>query len=229
MKKFTYIFAILVAGMFVNSCLDEKVEPYTPAVPDVDGCYRVSFPEQTVCAYELDPTDETASTVTIKAKRKVTTGKITVPITITQVPFDKDFVFTNTELVFEDGDDETTFQVSFPTAETGVDYACHITIEDPQYASAFAKDTTYFSFNFIKVKWETKAVGVIDSWWAEDIVPDVTLQHCETFPERYRFVDPYGYGKDLLFTTVGEEQEDKDGDKFYNVRVKPTFSGRVNS
>ena len=225
MKKYSYIFALCVSATLLFSCT-KKEEAYIPGEPDQSSGYQVSFPEQKIVpSYEIDPSDPTASTVTITATRKNTTDAITVPIVIEQVPFDAPQVFQATDLVFEAGQETATFQVSFPDAEVGVEYTCHIMIDDPKYASMYASDSKPFaSFTFLKVKWETIATGTLNSWWMGGLVPDVTLQHCETFPERYRFVDPFGYGVDLLFTTYGEEKEDDTGDKYYNCRVAPTFA-----
>ena len=227
MKKINYILALLAVGALAFACT-EKEEVYTPGEDDVEGCYRVSFPQQTVLtAYELDPEDETAATVTIKAKRQVTSGKITVPITIEQVPFDSAFVFTHTDLVFEDGAADATFEVSFPKAAVGVEYICHVMVTDPQYVSMYSADTTYISFKFLKVSWETLATGTFSESIAFGAtVPDVKLQHCVTFPERYRLVDPLGFGQDITFTSVGEKQEDKDGE-YYVLSLKPQESGYV--
>ena len=214
MKTYKYLFVLSAAAALLLSCTKQE-EAYTPGDPDLANSYRVSFPAQTVTPYEISPEDPSASTVTIKATRVNTAGRITVPVVIEQVPFDSEFVFEHTDLVFEDGAATAEFQVSFPKAEVGKEYSCHIMIDDPQYASMYSEeDTPYFSFKFLKVLWEDLATGKLDSWWAEGEVPGVTLQHCVTFPERYRFVDPYEAGFDMVFTTTGEEKTDDNGDKF---------------
>lgn len=228
MKTFNYIFAILAAGALLASC-GEKEDAYVWGEEENANCYGITFPDQTVCDYELDPEDPAASVVTINAHRAVTTGDITVPVTIRQWPYDDEYVFAHTDLKFADGESDASFQVSFTNAEIGKEYECHITIEDPQYASLYKKEVNFISFKFMKVSWETLAVGTLDSWWAEEEIPDVTLQHCLTFPDRYRLVDPYGYGSDVVFTTTGEAKTDKDGGTYYNVRVAPTFSGYTHS
>ncbi|MBQ1647442.1 MAG: hypothetical protein II047_03075 [Bacteroidales bacterium] len=227
MKQIKYIFALSAAVALLASCM-QKAEPYVPGEPDQANSYRISFPEQTVTSYEVDPNDPAASTVTITATRKVTSGKITVPLVIEQVPFDKDFAFENTELVFEDGQETAQFKVTFTKAEVGKEYTCHIMVADPKYASLYSsEDTPFISFTFVKVAWETLATGTLDSWWAEGEIPGVTLQHCVTFPERYRFVDPYKDGWDLLFTTFGDEKTDKEGKAYFNCRVAPTETSTV--
>lgn len=222
MKKYNYIFALCAAASLLFSCTEKEI--YIPGEPDLKDGYQVSFPQQTIVpSYEIDPTDPAANTVTVKATRKNTAGAITVPIVIEQVPSDAPQVFEATNLVFEAGQETATFQVSFPDAEIGVEYTCHIMIDDPQYASMYALDSKpYVSFSFLKVKWETLATGSLDSWFMEDVLPGVTLQHCETFPERYRFLDPYGVGVNLVFTLFGDEKQDQDGNRYYNCRVAPT-------
>lgn len=227
MKQIKYIFALSAAVALLASCM-QKEEPYVPGEPDLANSYRISFPEQVVTPYEVDPNDPAASTVTITATRKVTSGKITVPLVIEQVPFDEDFVFENTELVFEDGQETAQFKVTFTKAEVGKEYTCHVMVADPQYASMYSsEDTPFISFSFLKVAWETLATGTLDSWWAEGVIPGVTLQHCVTFPERYRFVDPYEDGWDLVFTTFGDEKKDKEGKAYFNCRVAPTVTSTV--
>ena len=223
MKKFKYIVALSAAAALLFSCTEKELS-YIAGKPDQADSYRVSFPAQKIVAsYEIDPTDVAASTVTVRATRQNTQGKITVPLVILQVPFDKDFVFENTDLVFEDGASTASFQVSFPNAEVGVEYTCHIMVEDPAYAWMYSpEDKPFVSFTFLKVQWETLATGSLNSWWMEGVVPNITFQHCITYPERYRFVDPYGFGQDLVFTKFGKEQTSTSGLTYYNLRVAPT-------
>lgn len=226
MKTFNYIFAILAAGALLASC-GEKEDAYVWGEEENANCYGVTFPDQTVCDYELDPEDPAASVVTVKAHRAVTTGDITVPIVIRQVPFDDEYVFAHTDLKFADGESDATFQVSFTNAEVGKEYECHITIEDPEYGSLYKKEVNFISFSFMKVKWTTLATGTLNSAFFGALasvpkLPGVVLQHCETFPEKYRLVDPFHSGVDFVFNTIGDEKVDGDGDKYYSI-VLPMF------
>lgn len=230
MKKIKYLVALSAAAALLFSCTEKELS-YVAGKPDQADSYRVSFPAQKiVSSYEIDPSDASANTVTIKATRQNTQGKITVPLVIQQVPFDKDFVFENTDLVFEDGASTASFQVSFPNAEVGVEYSCHIMVEDPAYAWSYSpEDKPYVSFSFLKVQWETLATGTLQSYFAktyltgEANIPNVKLQHCVTFPERYRIADPYyGSGTHIVFTLFGKEKKSAKGLTYYNVRVAPT-------
>lgn len=236
MKKLNYIAisAISALAIFAVSCdiypSSSETPYYEAGAYDDPSCYRVSFPEQDVTPYEVDPADASATTVTIYAQRRYPTGKITVPLTITQDPFDAEFVFENTDLVFEDGQSEASFQVSFPKAEVGKEYVCHVMVTDPQFASMYKNDVTFISFKFMKVSWETVATGVLNSWWEDGSnIPGVVFQHCVTYPERYRFLDPYGYGNDMLITSDNKELKDSNGDTYLIMRVAPQESGYVHS
>ena len=228
MKKFKYIVALSAAAALLFSCTEKELS-YVAGKPDQADSYRVSFPAQKIVAsYEIDPKDASATTVTVKATRQKTEGKITVPLVIQQVPFDKDFVFQNTDLVFEDGASTATFQVSFPNAEVGVEYFCHIMVEDPAYAWNYSpEDKPYVSFSFLKVEWETVATGSYSSFFGNKILKkkdytNVALEHCVTFPERYRIVDPFGKGFSIPFTVYGKEKKSASGATYYNVRIAPT-------
>lgn len=225
MKKIYNILAIAAAGAMLFACT-EKEDVYTPGAKEDTNCTRISFPEQTVCDYELDPADASSNTVRIEAIRKGdVTEAVTVPLVITQVPADSAFIFTHTDLAFEAGKDTASFTVSFTEAQVGVEYTCHVMVADPKFGSVYTRDTTYFSFSFLKVKWNTLTKGTYNSV-RYGAVADVSLQACETFPGRYRFIDLFA--EPLVFTLYGKEQSDEEG-KFYNFSFVGPNTGQFNS
>lgn len=222
MKKIYNILAIAAAGVMLFACT-EKEDTYTPGVAEDTNCTRISFPKQTVCDYELDPEDASANTVRIEAIRKgdVTEG-VTVPLVVTQLPADSAFVFTHTDLVFEAGKDTASFTVSFPEAQIGVEYTCHVMVADPKFGSVYTRDTTYFSFSFLKVKWTTIAKGTYYSG-RYGAIPDIPLQACETFPGRYRFTTDL-FAEPLVFSVYGKEKQGQ-GYTYYNFSFTAPNSG----
>ena len=75
---------------------------------------------------------------------------ITVPVTVTG---SEDAIFSASEISFDDGATETTFQVSFPDAEIGTTYSCNIQIEDKKYAFIYGEKASGVSFSVTRVKW----------------------------------------------------------------------------
>lgn len=227
MKNIKYIIAVLAAGAVLSACSEE--EKYTKGAPEQENTYDVYFPTQTVTDYELDPTDESASTVTVTVKRANTSGAITVPITIEQAPDTTAFVFTATEVSFEDGEDETTFQISFPDALIGVEYICHVLVDDPAYAKVYSYNPdqpAFLSFKFIKVSWTTIATGTYKSWYFGD-KPGVELQKCDQNDKALRLLNPFlgGDGCILALSIIGDAKEDEDGETYYNLALEPQFTG----
>ncbi len=132
------------------SCVEEEV--HKPGEADADGCYGVYFPAQE-SALTLDPAEPL--TATIAVVRTVSTEEITVPVKLT----DETGIFAISELKFEDGQTESTIEVTFENAEVGVKYACALAIEDPQYASKYSSNPVYLDFSVVREKWNDLGKG----------------------------------------------------------------------
>ncbi len=147
MKKFLYSILAFAAISFAGvSCVQE--EPHKPGEPDADGCYGVYFPAQAT-DLNLDPAD--ALTTEIAVVRTVSTGDITVPVTL----IDEAGVFSISPLTFEDGQTESYLELSFDKADVGITYTCSLVIEDPQYASNYSANPVHLDFSVLREKWNT--------------------------------------------------------------------------
>lgn len=147
MKKFITI--LTVVALAAISCQQEQ-QPYTPGEPDLSDCYDVYFPVQEAAgSHTYDPNKSPVATFT--AVRSNAEGAITVPV---EVSASADGIFTVEDIYFEDGQTETTFDVTFPNAELGTTYNLHIEVSDPQYASLYKSHTPYLDFSVLRVEWQ---------------------------------------------------------------------------
>ncbi len=139
------------------------------------------------------PADPSPHKMTFTVKRLKSEGAINVPYTIS--PAD---VFTGTEIKFEDGQTETTFDVYFSNdASVGVTYECHETIEDPEYALTYSADyKPAMIAEAILIKWNRVygPNGEEYGYWRDD------------FATAY-FGYSTGYSDEVIF----EERDDKPG------------------
>lgn len=138
-------FAAMVAGCQIP----EAVEPqYVPGEADNAFCYGVSFPKQDAAgSHSFDP--EAEKVITLTAKRTNTFGDVTVPVEV----IDTAGVFTVAPIEFADGQEETTFKVTFPTAKVGVKYGATIDITNTEYASIYGQGAKSISFDVLIVTW----------------------------------------------------------------------------
>lgn len=202
MKKFNkYLLAtfaaVLSAGLF--SCVEEA-PAYEPGQPDVKDCQGVYFPTQDAAGdHTMDPTME--KVITITAVRANSDGAITVPVT---AKASHDGIFNVGELKFADGQTETTFDVTFPNAETAVKYTLALSIDDPAYASLFNSTPVSLQFSVFCVEWNwfmkedgsDKALFTFNQvWWGEThqfylkYYEVDGVRHCVTVSEPCRYED----------------------------------------
>ena len=139
--KYILAFGAMAAAV---SCMPET--PYEPGEAEVDGCYGVYFPAQETDLVR-DPSE--SRTATISVMRSNSEDAITVPLTVV----DTSGLFTVSELVFEDGQSETTIDLSFEGVEVGVTYGVSFVIEDPQYASKYSSNPIALDFSVIYERW----------------------------------------------------------------------------
>lgn len=166
MKTFkSLLYALAATALFVG-CSDD--ETYTPGQQENPDCYGVYFPSQAnIADLELDPADEPALSFTVR--RTKSEGEITVPVTVASAQGDD--IFEATEIEFADGQEETTFVISFPDTEVGTTYACEVNIDDPLYASTYTERSTGFGFSITRVKWVlvTGPNGETTGKWRDDL------------------------------------------------------------
>ncbi len=206
MKKFTYILFAAAAGLFaLSSCVKETVEVGEPE----NDSYGVYFGALTEDSFELDPNEEAKLTFTVF--REKTDGEITVPVVINATYESENGTesarefFSNTDIVFEDGQAETTFDVEFPNAATCTEYTCTVECVDKDYVHIYSDKPTSIAFTVNRVKWNrlTGENGEQYGSWTDDIVASVygmnnfTNDKVEVYerddkPGYYRFKDAYG-------------------------------------
>lgn len=179
--------------------------------PENPDCYYVYFPlpgEST--DLELDPAADTK--VTLKVRRLKSEDAITVPVTIKSNVAN---IFEASEIKFADGQDETTFDVTFPNSEIGTTYSCEIHIEDPQYASVYGEKPAGTKFSVTRVKWNklTGDGGETMGKWRDGVISslfNVTNPYAEVDIEIYERADRKGYyrmvpyTKNLIFALFGK-------------------------
>ncbi len=148
MKKYIKYFAWIAAAAFAVVSCQEEVQPHQPGEPDASGCYGVYFPTQAASGMHVySPVQDPSVEITLK--RTNTTGSISVPIVAT---CSEEGIFTVGDATFADGQDETTFMVSFPTAQEGTTYTASFTIEDTQYASMYSSNAISLDFSVMRVQ-----------------------------------------------------------------------------
>lgn len=146
---FKYTLVLLAAAGMMASCAKEVEDVYTKGEADVANCMSVSFPKQDEAgSHTLEPT--APKTVTFKAKRAVTTGDVTIPVEVV----DTAGVFNVGAITFADGQEETTFDVTFPNVKVGVKYGLSINITDPKYASIYGAGSVSLKYDVMVVTWE---------------------------------------------------------------------------
>ncbi len=149
MKKYINIlFAATVAAFAVLSCSTKEKDPFTPGDPEENGCYGVYFPAQDASGSHIySPVQDPV--IEIKVARKNTSGSITVPVVS---EFSEDGIFKLDPVTFADGQAETTFNVSFPTAKEGTNYTASIYITDNQYAAKYSDQAMGIDFSVMRVE-----------------------------------------------------------------------------
>lgn len=209
MKTINKIFAIALAALPVfASCTEEKIEVGGPE----NDSYGVYFETLTTAqkSVVLDPAEETV--LTFKAYRTKENDDIVVPITVTVDSDGEDSsedVFVVSEILFEDGQTETEFEVSFPDSKVGVTYSCTIECTSPKYVYLYSSKPTYLNFEVLREKWSPVAAikgsdgkdGI--ALWRDDFLAsafsrydnvewEVEVYENESKPGYYRFRNVYG-------------------------------------
>ena len=117
MKLINKIFllgALIGLVAFIGCSEDDLVKP-TPSPGAPEGTQGVYFPTTNKAAFELMPVDPTEFTLTIA--RSVSEGAVDVPLT--QDENEGNVFVVPASVSFAAGETETTFKVTFPTAEEG--------------------------------------------------------------------------------------------------------------
>ena len=189
MKKFSkYIFTLAALALATTACLKE--EEYQKGAADLEGCYGVYFPTQET-AYVVDPDSAPEQTITVV--RTNSEGDIVVPV---KVETSVEGVLTISDIEFADGQSETTFTLSYPTAEIGTKYTMSITIEDPLYASKYLDGATSLDISVLRERWISLGKAqYLDDWFGMfigiPIVGETEILQNELNPNMFRIMDPF--------------------------------------
>ena len=227
MKKFKNIilFAAAALPLSLVSCQEEiGVGPLDP-----EGCYGVYFPEQGVPG-EQEPND--SKTFTFTARRTNTDGAIGVPVTV----LDTNDVYQVSDIVFADGEKETTFKVRYPGVKTGNDYPCTIRISDPQYYSKYSANTIELSWTVSVVKWNKLGEGKDNlATYRDGVMSNAfSLEPAETKCEIYERADMPGYFRlkgvytnEFIQKIIGEEGDFSQLLSDSKIEINATDSSKV--
>lgn len=184
------IYALLaVFSLIAVSCTQQDV--YAPGKQDLEGCYKVYFPSQTVSAGLVTIEESASPVVKVTVIRELADDDITVPFELTG-----DDVFEVDDIIFEDGQTESTFMVRFPTAEMGKTYTCTIEVKDPQYVSNYRLTSNYITISVVRESWEEIGEATyIDSWFSDSkgqpISTKVKVYKSKNKKGEFRVNDPY--------------------------------------
>lgn len=200
-----YLFAISAAAFTFAAC--EKEAEIKPGEPELDNCYGVYFPVQEASGDHIyNPTQDKVLEITVA--RTNTEGAITVPVTASFTdPDGPTDVFTASDIVFADGQAETTFTVNFDNAEEGVKYAGHFVIEDNQYASIYSKNSIGLDFSVMCVEMLT----LKDEAGTADAKVNFTINN--------DFLGDFNYNEDSYQTEGKIEYYEVDGVRYGKVVV----------
>ena len=199
MKTLKNILYAFIAVFVLAGCDDDG--DYLAGAPENPDCYNVYFPAQdNATDLELDPAAETK--LSFIARRTNSEGAITVPVSVKK---NQDGVFALTSIEFADGQEETTFDVTFPDTEIGTKYACEINIDDTKYASVYGEKSVGMTFSVTRVKWNRLegADGETKGKWRDDVISSlfgVTYANAEVELEIFERDDRPGYYRMVPYT-----------------------------
>ncbi len=220
MKTITKIFgaaSLALAAVALFSCTNEI--DYSAGEPDVDGCYRVYFPEQDT-DISVDPDDDATLTIYVMRDDSASDEAITVPYELTDTSSTGVFKVED-EIVFAAGSYETSFTVSFAEAEIGTSYSCAIDITDPQYASRYSTLASGIDVTAIRDRWKdmdddgSYATFSDECWF--DYSYQVHIQQNDIDATRYRLEWPYAEG--LYYEYGYSLDEAYGGDQYLTLKV----------
>lgn len=174
MKTIKKLGLVLCSALVFVAC-DTISDDYKPGSWDAEGTFQdVSFVGKATVTDELDPTDPTTATVTLK--RKNTKGELVVT---PEVVLNDDSVFTVTDFHFADGDSLATATISFPEAKIGTSYSLQMTVTDKNLVSSYSGGV-FFKYNVTRVKWVSLGKGT----YIDNVLPSIfTFTDVQSEPE----------------------------------------------
>ena len=176
MKKLFYIFSLISAAALVTVSCQKEEDKINPADNPADAadCYGVYFPVQDASGDHIfSPVDDPVIEITVARDADHTNGAITVPVKAT---FSEEGIFDVEDIVFADGQAETTFKVRFDKAVEGTNYSAHFVIEDNAFASIYNNKPIGLDFSVMRVQMqdllnpktnEPAVITLNEGWWGE--------------------------------------------------------------
>lgn len=214
MKTFYKISSLLLMLSMVAVSCGKKELVYEAGEAEDTNCMGVYFPAQAVAGnHEVDPADPTQ--VTILVSRTNSVGDATVPYVISATcdgePVED--VFTADEMVFKDGQTETSITLKYPEAKVGIPYSCSIRVTEKAYAAIYGQGVPEITYSFTRVKWNDLGKGkmredfltsVLGSYVSSaNPVWDVTFFERDDQPGLYRIYN--AYDEDNIVAWLGDD------------------------
>ena len=166
--KTTYIkcFMAVALTMFMSACVEEDIEKGTPDLEDCMGVYFVEEQENAKDHILEYGEDETYLDFTLR--RVKCDIEESVPFHLSAYVIEKeqldtsyreyaepaDNIFKPTEILFKEGQKETSVRVRFNDIEVGKKYTCVLELTDPLYASVYDNVCTSITFTVQMHKWK---------------------------------------------------------------------------
>ncbi len=148
--KINRLLKVLSLSLLVlfTACSDYE-DTVVPSPDRPAGNQGVYFPTDNSSLFELEPAEATQITLTIA--REVSTGSVSVPIT---VEVNDDNVFNVPQSVtFADGETEVDFVVTFPNAVEGVAYNLKLAVVGDDIVNPYGSDLPNLSTVVSRIKW----------------------------------------------------------------------------
>lgn len=207
-KYFYLLAAVALAGMV--SCVKEK-EEFTPGDPDSETCEGVYFIKQDVIEEMqiFDPTQEKKDRIIVA--RTNSDGALTVTprvglsiITSEGVEDGDASVFTVSDIVFADGQEESYVDLDFSKVKEGVQYSLHLSIDGDENSSKYSSSLKACDYKVLCVAYKTFSQPKADEkdpdvparitfkhgWWQETRTALIKyyevdgVRHCVTYDEK---------------------------------------------
>lgn len=164
MKRIFLPIIAIVALSLATSCSENPA--YTPGESDDPYCQYVYFPEDQSVSGELALTPSSSKALTLVAKRKVTTGAVSVPI---EIESDTPELFSVAgPAQFADGSDEAAVVLNISeNAPLDQTFSCSVKVTDPQFASNYDADPTHHDLSIIIEDYELIGTGLFSEGFEE--------------------------------------------------------------
>lgn len=218
-KYFYLLAAVALAG--VVSCVKEK-ETFQPGEPDSETCEGVYFIKQDVIEETqiFDPTQLKRDTIVVRRSNSDGALNVTPKATLSEitsagpVPAGVDSLFTVSEIVFEDGQEESYVALDFEKVKEGVQYSLHLSIEGDEISSKYSNSLKACDYKVMCVAYvpflnpvtkEPAKITFTHGWWGEKRTAYIKyyevdgVRHCVTYDEA------------LVGTTTNGAHEEKGG------------------